>query len=127
MPNYPRRRVKNKKDETSDNVAMLSLFQEWYDTLPEELRSLMLKGATAKEILKKYEAHSASRLVAIALTEKDSGKALAAVKEIQDRVSGRPTEHKKIEHKMAELSDDQLDALLLTEMEDMDGHPEEVQ
>lgn len=110
-------------------LSELELFEEWKRKILPELRNRLTKGASAKEIAKEFESYAAARAVTIAITEPDSGKALAAIKDIQDRASGKATETKKIQHQLAELTDDELDAVLLTEMEkesEEDGEEEPI-
>jgi len=92
----------------------LELFEEWKEKVLPELREMILSKKTAKEIAKTYSSHALARMVTIALTNKDAGKALAACKDIIDRADG------KVEHKYQEMPDQQLDSLLRSELEDMD-------
>jgi hypothetical protein len=120
MANYPKRKPRAQKEPELDLLDELELFREWKKQILPELREMLLKGATAADIYKKYSAHAAARAVSIAISDPDSQKALTASKEIQDRASGKAVETRKVEHRMAELSDEQLDALLLTEISDND-------
>lgn len=71
---------------------------------------------TAEEIFKKYEAHAAAAVVS-ALASPDSQ--LAASDKILNRTMGKPTEKKEVTHKLDQLSDEQLDALVQSELADV--------
>ena len=104
-----------------DRLDDLDEFMQFRKKIIPELREMLLSGLTDKQILAKFSKHVSARLVTIALTEPDNGKALAAVRDLLDRVNGRATEHKKIEHQMADLTDQQLDALLKSEEASLEG------
>ena len=104
-------------DATIDDLLEFDRFRE--EILPE-LRQMVLEGKSASEILKKFEAHAAARLITNALTSLDAQKATTASKEILDRTQGKAVERKKIQHELADLEDKQLDAILRTALEDID-------
>lgn len=101
-------------------IDRLRAFEEFETLLLPQLRADLKAGLTADEIYKKYEHLAAARSVTIAMSEQDSAKALSAVKEIRDRNSGKAVEKKEVTHKLNQLPDEQLDALLLTELDDME-------
>lgn len=94
-----------------DQLAVFEDFQK--DMLPK-LQALVKKGAKTDEILEMGRALAVARLVTIAATEPDSGKALAAVRELLDRREGKVTDKREVTHRMANLKDEELDALVLT-------------
>lgn len=100
-------------------LDQLSEYEAFTKDIPKELRQAILKGTSAKALYKKYANVAAVRAIQILMTEKDSSKALAAVKEVLDRAHGKATEHKEITHSLDQLPDKELDALLLGEMEDV--------
>lgn len=104
--------------EALDQLAMFEDFQR--DMLPK-LQALVKQGARTEEILEMGRALAVARLVTIAATEADSGKALAAVREILDRKEGKVTEKREVTHKMSQLKDEELDALVLTALNDAEG------
>ena len=119
MAKHPRGPGRNEKNMISA-LDRLRAFEEFEQLLLPQLRADLKAGLTADEIYKKYEHLAAARSVTIAMAEQDSAKALQAVKEIRDRATGKAIEKKEITHKLDKLPDDQLDALLLTELSDMD-------
>lgn len=99
-----------------DRFAKLTALMK---TLPTEIVEDIKNGASTPEIYKKYESLAAARVMSVIVSEQDSGKALSAAKDVLDRVFGKPTEKKEVKHVMQELPDDQLDALILSELEDL--------
>jgi len=94
----------------------------------EEYDALMLDGLhkdiinpdiTVEQMYQKYSKYAAGRGISIALTEKDVKAALTALRDVQDRAQGKPTEKKEVEHRFAALTDNELDAKLLSELDDM--------
>ena len=101
-----------------DGLDGLAEYEAFLQDVPKELREAIVDGLEAPEIYNKYGKLAAIRMVQIAMTEQDSGKAIAAIKDIMDRNYGKATERKQIEHKFEGLSDDELDAIVLSELGD---------
>lgn len=99
------------------DLDTLSEFEQFRKEILPALRRDIKAGLSNEEIYKKYQAHTAARSVTIALTDPDSGKALAAIKEIHDRGTGKPKERQEVTHRLDKLADEQLDALLQTQLE----------
>lgn len=126
MTAYPKRKKKGQpEDKIAAQLQVLELFDEWRAQVLPELQQMLLKGVPAEEILKRYAPHLAARIITVALTDADGAKALTAAKDGLDRVQGKAVERKKIQHEMAALSDEQLDALLLTEMGELETSSDE--
>ena len=99
---------------TSDLIDEFAQFRE--EILPA-IRQDLKRGMSAKAIRQKYLALAAARQVSIALDPKtQEGTALAAIKDVSDRVEGKAKETQEITHKMKEVSDDQLDAMILSKL-----------
>lgn len=97
----------------------MKAFEAFEALILPQLQADMAAGLTADQIYKKYEHLAAARAVSIVMTEKDNSKALNAAKDILDRAQGKAVEKKEVKHTLDKLPDEQLDALLLTELEDM--------
>ena len=114
--------LKNKYSASADSIEEtldeLDLFQQFKEQVIPELHRDVVGGKSALDMLKKYDSHTSARLVTIMLTEKDSAKALTAIKAIQDRVHGKAVETRKLEHGLKNVSDEQLDALIKTAVAD---------
>lgn len=101
------------------NLDDLAEFEEFKNTLLPAVRKDLSSGMSAKDILKKYAAIAAARTVTIAALEVDSGKALAAAKDIIDRAEGKPKEAVTHTHIYENLTDDELDAQILSRAEEV--------
>jgi hypothetical protein len=97
--------------EVLDELAM---FEEYRATMLPKLRDQIDKGASTKEILGTAKAAAVARLASLAVLEQDSKVAITAIKELLDRLDGRVTDRKEITHQMANLKSEELDALVLT-------------
>jgi hypothetical protein len=96
---------------TLDEIEQLLELKE---SLLPQLRKDLKAGLTGDEIYEKYKAIAAARVVSIVATEVDSGKALAASKEVLDRSGGKAAEKKEVTHRYGKLKDEQLDSVLLS-------------
>jgi hypothetical protein len=97
----------------------LAKFEEFREAILPALRVDLRSGLDAKAILTKYKAVAAARLVSTIATERDSGKATSAAKEILDRTDGKAKETKDITHRMADMSDEQIDAVIASMKKDL--------
>lgn len=107
------------QEEMARGLDELAAYDEFAGQLLPEIRKMLVEGATSEEILARYSPFAAARIVSIAATELDSGKALSAAKDVLDRVQGKAIERKQIAHKFANLSDTDLDAVLASAVEDL--------
>lgn len=107
----------------NDRVNMLddlAEFEEFRDEILPALRKDIKSGMSHKDMEKKYLGLAAARKITIALREPDSAKALAAIKDMQDRADGKATEHRVSTHKFEALPDNELDAVLKSEIADLE-------
>lgn len=107
------------------HIDELNAFEEFKESVLPQLRADLRKGLSAEQIYKKYQHLAAARNVTIALTEADSSKALAAVRDILDRSQGKAKERQEVTHKLEKLPEDQLDALILSKAKEMGLSEEE--
>lgn len=101
----------------------LADYEDFKQEILPILRQDMSKGLSADELREKYKNYLVARQISIALTDDDSGKALAAAKDLIDRLEGKAVERKAIAHKFEQLPDDQVDAIIeqkLKELSDED-------
>jgi hypothetical protein len=92
----------------------LALFEEYRATMLPKLREQVERGASTKEILGTAQAAAVARLASMAVLENDPKIALVAIKELLERTDGKVTEKKEVTHAMAKLKDEELDALVMT-------------
>lgn len=111
-------KTNTEEESTIEALGDLEAFEKFRKDILPALQEAVLKGTKAEDIMKQYASHAAARTVTIALTEVDPGKALNAAKDILDRAQGKAIERKEFKHKLQDLTDQQLDALLLSEEDD---------
>jgi len=117
----PRRqnRITENFEERDRNrvIDELEQFEKFKAEILPVLRKEISKGTPAEEIYKKFEAHLAARAVTIAMTETDTSRAMAAIREALDRSKGKAVERKEITRKYENLSDAELEALAKSKRE----------
>lgn len=114
------------EDKMAKNLDDLDAFDQFRRDILPALRKQIADGASAEDVYRAYEAHLAARAITIALTETDSARALAAVKEALDRGKGKAVERQEHTHKYEKLKDEELDSLLLSKL-DEDGASKKLQ
>lgn len=95
----------------------LAEFEDFKESILPVLQQALKDGLTAEQIYTKFQAYAAARTVSIVAREVDSGKALAAIREVLDRSAGKAVERTEVTHKMEKLPDAQLDALIRSKLE----------
>lgn len=95
----------------------LAIQDEMWSGVLQSVRDDVRKGASAEDLLKKYAGLAAARIVTIAATDADSGRALSAARDMMDRVYGKAKETKDVTHRLDKVKEEQLDALLLSELD----------
>lgn len=115
--------AKNNRNGAEDKMLAAiderAAFEEFKDALPYQLRRDILNGMPAAELYKKYEDYAAARVIAIAIAGRDNKDALQAAKDIQDRTQGKAVERKDVRHRMENAPEKDIDAALLSEIEDL--------
>lgn len=106
------------EDRMIGSIDELAEFRKFKAEFLPRLLADRKAGLTAAQIRAKYANEVELRKVQIALFEPDSTKALAACKDITDRVEGKPKEITETTHKFEQLKDEQLDALILSKLGD---------
>lgn len=96
----------------------LALFQQFKEELLPKLQEAIVGGKSAEDILEMSQKYAAARLGTIIATEVDSGRALSAIKEVLDRTLGKAVERKQVDHRLGKLPEEQIDALLITALEE---------
>lgn len=93
-------------------------FEDFEDEILPKMRKMLREGRTAEEITAFAQAYAAARVVTIALSDADSGKALAAAKDVLDRTQGKAKERTETTHKFEKLKDEELDSLILSRLKE---------
>jgi seryl-tRNA synthetase len=100
----------------------LAEFDEFCDDILPLLREAVKGNVSAEELQNhpKIKAALVARQLSIGLKEKDAGKALAAIKDIRDRIDGKAVERKDIKMSLENAKDEELEARLKTLMAETD-------
>lgn len=124
MRSRPRGRPKltqhKQENQTLRAVDELAEFDSFKQEILPMLKRAISESWPAEKIYKMAEAHAAARNVTIALTEEDSGKSLAAIRELMDRSKGKSVEKQEITHSYSKLSDEELEALIKSQERDLE-------
>ncbi len=103
------------EDRMVKNLDELAAWEDFKSEILPMLRRDMTK-LSVPEMREKYMRLLTARQISIALSEKDSAKALTAIKDLQDRSEGKSVERKEGARKYDRLTDDELDSMLISEM-----------
>lgn len=126
----PGKRKKGRKTNANVTSYMAHLvddlneFEKFRKEILPMLRKDIEKGLEASEMYKKYQAHAAARGITIAMTSLKEANALAAIKDILDRSQGKAVEKKQVELKYAGLTDEELDAKVFSELQELEEVPD---
>lgn len=111
-----------RKNEGYEIAEALAEFQEFKETLLPSLQGDVQSGMSAEEILRKYQAVAAAKMVSLLM---DNKVGYAAAKELLDRTMGKAVERKAIKHQFEDLSEKEIDALIITAMKDSEDDTDE--
>ncbi len=135
-----RNRIKPSRSRRSDNSSAgytpeavtkrqhklhqdLAEFED-YQTILKTIRKDIKAGMTQKELAAKYAPLAQARVISEMLTSENPTAALAAAKDLLDRVEGKATEKKEVTHRFKDMSEKELDAILKSEEEDLQNMEE---
>lgn len=123
FPTARTRPAKNKQeDEMIAKLDALSEFEDFQAQILPALKKDLAAGLSAADIMNKYQAVVAARLVSIAATSDQQNVAIAAAKDIMDRSAGKATEKLEITNKVGEMTDEEIDALLKKHIDSVKDH-----
>lgn len=91
-----------------------------------ELDKDLKGGMSATDLRKKYSARLAARSILMALGSDNELTATTNIKDLTDRAEGRASEKARIPNPLEKLTDEQLEALLRTEISDLQSTKEKV-
>ena len=97
----------------------LQKFEDFSTKILPALQKDLLSGMGAKELREKYAAIIQARQITTAILSQDEGRASVAAKDVLDRTEGKATERKEVTHKFADLPDEELDAIIRSEEEEL--------
>ncbi len=102
----------------ANNVDRIAALQEFENAFGPAVRKALLDGKTDKQIMEQFKPIVGARLVTIATTGEDSV-ALAAGREILNRLEGTPIQKTENSHRFQRLPDAELDAIIESEVESL--------
>jgi hypothetical protein len=94
----------------------LAEFETFRDLFAPEIRKMLLDGASDKQIMEKFRPLMAGRLVQIGAAGKSSD-AISAIRELLDRLDGKPKQAIDHTHKLAKLPESEIDAILQSKLQ----------
>jgi len=124
MPRRPRRtpQTRNRaEDRAIRSLDQLAEFEELFGGMVQQLKNDIKSGMKPEQLRDKYASLVTARTINIALVDPDSGKALAAAKDVIDRHAGKPKESLETTHRLEKLPDQELEALVLSELKSIAG------
>ena len=104
--------------KTLDDKREFDDFRE--DVLPK-LRQMIKEGKKSTEIRAFAQSYLTARQVTIAISSEDEAAALRAIDALTHMQEGKPVERKQVTHTLAGLSDQELDSVLNSEMNELEG------
>lgn len=75
---------------------------------------------TPEEFTDKYTKLIQARQLTIALTDHSAKNAMSAIRDLRDRMEGKPTEKRKVTVEYEDMPDEQFDAILMSELEELE-------
>jgi len=123
-----RPKYNNMEHKMVRSLDQLADYESFTESVAPLLRQAIQEGWSAEKIERdpRIQALLVARQLSIALTDKDTGKAMAALKDARDRTTGKATEKIDITTKMEKLSDNELDALLLSKMSESESSSDDL-
>lgn len=104
-----------KRDKLHRDLAQFDDYQTILATIRKDIKN----GLTPKQLREKYAPLAQARVISDMLTNENAGMALAAAKDMLDRIEGKATEKKEVSHRFSDVSDKELDAILKSEEDDL--------
>lgn len=107
-----------KAGEVIRNVELLQEFEQFKTAILPAVAEDLKRGLSAEDILRKYQAVAAAKMVSLIPSEREG---YAASRDILDRSLGKAIERKAIKHQFEELDERQLDAMIESKLKDIEG------
>lgn len=116
----PRRDANTTEDRANVAIDDLAEFEQFRADILPKIQAQMKANASTKDILNTAKAVAVGRLAMIAAMEGDSKTALNAIKALLERTDGPVEERKTVTHQLSNMRDEELDALLITAVNETD-------
>ena len=102
----------------SSALEDLSEFESFKRDLLPKIRQALKDGKKPEEIMNLAKSLAAARVATIAAFDMDSKTALTAARDLLDRTEGKAKETKSVEHSLKHAKPEELDAILLSKLEE---------
>ena len=108
--------VTPQKQSSAEDIAdAVAEFEDFKETILPSLQQDLKDGHTEQQLREKYLALATARIISLLSSHKPEV-ALSAAKDIIDRTIGKAVERKAHIHKMDGLSEQEIDALILSKL-----------
>jgi len=108
------------EEKTISLIKQLEQFDWFQQTILPALRADLEAGVDASVLRDKYQSLVQAQMITTALVDPDAGKRIAASKDIIDRAEGKAKERKEVEHKLSRLDDEELNAVIKSQLDELE-------
>lgn len=122
----PRRRSEEAETKSATHppdveslIDDLMEFADFRQRILPAIRQDLSKGLSAAQLREKYASLVQARQLTEAVTSENADTALRAGQSILDRVEGKATEKREVKHTFENMTDEELDAVLRSEISDL--------
>lgn len=116
----PRKTNKTAEGRQLSAIEKMRIYQALAETIPPELMKDLADGMPVSKMREKWLPFLTVKKISLGLTSDNPETVNRIEKDFTDRIEGKPTEKKEIAHRLAELSDQELDAYILSEQDSLD-------
>jgi hypothetical protein len=116
--------AQKEQNAKADLVDRLMALEDFENTVLPALQADLKAGMSSDQLREKYTAIVQAQLITTAISSQDVKARLAASKDILDRAEGTATQRIEQTHRLEKLPEDQLDAILKSELDGLDSDDE---
>jgi GH24 family phage-related lysozyme (muramidase) len=110
------------EDQKINELDRLAQYEEFKNAISPKLQERVLKGASVEEMFSEFAAAVGAAMLTRALRDGD----FKAMQDVLNRAKGTPVQAKKVEHTYSEMSEEQLDALVESKIQELEDDVEEI-
>jgi hypothetical protein len=116
--------AQKEQNAKADLVDRLMALEDFENTVLPALQADLKAGMSSDQLREKYTAIVQAQLITTAISSQAVKARLAASKDILDRAEGTATQRIEQTHRLEKLPEDQLDAILKSELDGLDSDDE---
>jgi hypothetical protein len=114
-------RAQNEEEQAAvDLIDQLTDFEDFRALLLPQLKQMIKDKRPTSEIIEAARPLLVAKLVSAAVLADDGGRAAQVAEKLLDRLEGKAVEKKEVSHRLGKLKDEELDAMLLTAIDEDD-------